>query len=206
MRSGLCWCLIHSFIASAFRGARNRVICDKWTASCCAQFSGEMATLESQSGDGDYSMLMLRVGLGTLLTTSLLTLFLLRFPLHPCVGCIHLPFLTQSHLLFLPWQFLLVFRRGFIKMCFIVVQYINIKFVILTIFCVSVLWLIYNIVLVSGVHQSASVFIYVCVCVWYVSSVQLFSHVQLFVTPWTAAHQASLSIANSWSLLKLMSI
>ena len=38
------------------------------------------------------------------------------------------------------------------------------------------------------------------------SSVQLLSHVQLFATPWTAAHQASLSITNSWSLLKLMSI
>ena len=38
------------------------------------------------------------------------------------------------------------------------------------------------------------------------SSVQLFSHVQLFVTPWTAALQASLSITNSQSLLKLMSI
>ena len=50
-------------------------------------------------------------------------------------------------------------------MCFIVVQYIYIKFAILTIFCVSELWLIYNIVLVSGVHQSDSVFIYVCVCV-----------------------------------------
>ena len=37
------------------------------------------------------------------------------------------------------------------------------------------------------------------------SSVQ-FSHVQLFVTPWTAACQASLSIANSQSLLKLISI
>ena len=37
------------------------------------------------------------------------------------------------------------------------------------------------------------------------SSVQLLSHVQLFVTPWPAAHQASLSITNSWSLLKLMS-
>ena len=34
----------------------------------------------------------------------------------------------------------------------------------------------------------------------------MFSHVRLFVTPWTAAHQASLSITNSWSLLKLMSI
>ena len=37
------------------------------------------------------------------------------------------------------------------------------------------------------------------------SSVQLLSHVQLFVTPWTAARQASLS-NNSRSLLKLMSI
>ena len=39
-----------------------------------------------------------------------------------------------------------------------------------------------------------------------ISSVQLLIHIQLFVTPWTAARQASLSIANSWSLLKLMSI
>ena len=38
------------------------------------------------------------------------------------------------------------------------------------------------------------------------SSVQLLSHIRLFVTPWTAACQASLSIKNSWSLLKLMSI
>ena len=32
------------------------------------------------------------------------------------------------------------------------------------------------------------------------------SHVRVFATPWTAAHQASLSFAVSWSLLKLMSI
>ena len=38
------------------------------------------------------------------------------------------------------------------------------------------------------------------------SSVESLSHVQLFATPWTAAHQASLSITNSQSLLKLMSI
>ena len=38
------------------------------------------------------------------------------------------------------------------------------------------------------------------------SSVQLLSHVQLFETPWIAACQASLSITNSQSLLKLMSI
>jgi len=39
-----------------------------------------------------------------------------------------------------------------------------------------------------------------------VRSVQSLSHVQLFVTLWTAAHQASLFITNSWSLLRLMSI
>ena len=42
-----------------------------------------------------------------------------------------------------------------------------------------------------------------CTCI---SSVQLLSSIQLFVTPWTATHQASLSITNSRSLLKLMSI
>ena len=40
----------------------------------------------------------------------------------------------------------------------------------------------------------------------HISSVQLLSHVWLFATPGIAAHQASLSITNSWSLLKLMSI
>ena len=41
--------------------------------------------------------------------------------------------------------------------------------------------------------------------VW-LSSVQLLSCVQLFVTSWTAARQASLSITKSWSLLKLISM
>ena len=40
----------------------------------------------------------------------------------------------------------------------------------------------------------------------WLNSVQSLSRVQLFVTPWTAAHQASQSIINSQSLLKLMSI
>ena len=40
----------------------------------------------------------------------------------------------------------------------------------------------------------------------YISSVQSLSHVWLFVTPWTAARQASLSISNFLSLLKLVSI
>ena len=37
-------------------------------------------------------------------------------------------------------------------------------------------------------------------------SVQLLSHVRRFATPWSAAHQASLSITNCWSLLRLMYI
>ena len=40
----------------------------------------------------------------------------------------------------------------------------------------------------------------------YLSSVQWLSWVRLLEAPWTAAHQASLSITNSWSLLRLMSI
>ena len=40
----------------------------------------------------------------------------------------------------------------------------------------------------------------------YFSSIQLLSCVQLFATPWAAARQASLSITNSQSLLRLMSI
>ena len=40
----------------------------------------------------------------------------------------------------------------------------------------------------------------------YKSSVQSLSRIQFFATPWTATHQASLSITISWSLLKLMSV
>ena len=43
-------------------------------------------------------------------------------------------------------------------------------------------------------------------CLWCLSSVQSLSCVQLFVTPWIAARQASLSMTNSWSSIKLMSI
>ena len=50
---------------------------------------------------------------------------------------------------------------------------------------------------------------WLCQSLWLCSvqfrSVQSLSHVQLFATPWTAACQASLSIANSRNLLKLMS-
>ena len=41
---------------------------------------------------------------------------------------------------------------------------------------------------------------------WLFSSVQTLSRVRLFATPWTAARQASLSISNSRSLLRLMCI
>ena len=51
----------------------------------------------------------------------------------------------------------------------------------------------------SGIHKSSSRFTVS-------QSIQSLSHVWLFATPWTAACQASLSITNSQSLLKLMSI
>ena len=55
------------------------------------------------------------------------------------------------------------------------------------------------------------------ICKWYLAGiqqhdritfvvVQSLGHIWLFVTPWTAAHQASLSFTISWNLLKLMSI
>ena len=45
----------------------------------------------------------------------------------------------------------------------------------------------------------------VCVCACVYVCVQFLSCVQLFATPWTVAHQASLSFTISWSLLKFMS-
>ena len=47
---------------------------------------------------------------------------------------------------------------------------------------------------------------FISVHIFQLSSVQSLSRVHLFETPWTAARQASLSITNSWSLLRLMSI
>ena len=49
-------------------------------------------------------------------------------------------------------------------------------------------------------------FFIVCVLAHVISSVQSLSGDRLFVTPWTAAHQASLSITNSQSLPKPISI
>ena len=52
-----------------------------------------------------------------------------------------------------------------------------------------------------NICENGYVFMYVCS-----QSAQSFSRVQLFVIPWTAARQVPLSITNSWSLPKLMSI
>ena len=45
-----------------------------------------------------------------------------------------------------------------------------------------------------------------CLCASTGIVVQSLSHIQLFATPWNAAHQASLPFTISWSLFKLMSI
>ena len=45
-----------------------------------------------------------------------------------------------------------------------------------------------------------------CVYIYIFAVFQLLNCVQLFATPWTAPHQALLSITISWSLLKFMSI
>ena len=59
------------------------------------------------------------------------------------------------------------------------------------------MYLLYNVLLliVSTIQQSELAIV-----------VQLLNHVQFFATPWTVAHQASLSFTISWSFLKLMSI
>ena len=59
----------------------------------------------------------------------------------------------------------------------------------------------------SVLCNKAQLFDVLLLMYWFdISSVQLLTHVWLFATPWTAKCQASLSITNSWSLLKLMSV
>ena len=58
-----------------------------------------------------------------------------------------------------------------------------------------------------GTKQSTCIINSVNLCKnLHISSVHWFSYIWLFVTPWTAARQASLSITNPWSLLKLITI
>ena len=70
-------------------------------------------------------------------------------------------------------------------------------------FSISSFFLMFFLKLLSSVVESFCIHIYVSV---QFSSAQLLSHVRLFATPWPEACQGSLSITNSWSLLKLMSI
>ena len=74
------------------------------------------------------------------------------------------------------------------------------QFLLLFLFC---FWFFFFLDVLSKAFNkySRKAFVYIPV-----SSVQSFSHVWLFVTPWTAACQAFLSIASFQSLLKLMSI
>ena len=58
---------------------------------------------------------------------------------------------------------------------------------------------------ISACHELFLVLLLITYCSFQFSSVQLLSHVRPFATLQTAAHQASLSITNSQSLLKLMS-
>ena len=71
----------------------------------------------------------------------------------------------------------------------------------------STWWIIIfvNIIITTTAAKQQNNIYWQLLCVQ-LSSVQSFSSVRLFPTPWIAARQASLSITNSWSLLKLMSI
>ena len=69
-----------------------------------------------------------------------------------------------------------------------------------------VLWFIIEIFCLFWAYGvEAIAYFFVCLFVWTVVIFQLVSRVQLFVTLWIAAHQASPSFIISWSLLKLMS-
>ena len=59
---------------------------------------------------------------------------------------------------------------------------------------------------VSVINTNSNLVMAVVLRMYQFSSVQSLSRVRLFATPRIEAHQASLSITNSWSLLKLMSI
>ena len=91
-----------------------------------------------------------------------------------------------SHVLILPF-FLLPLHR-YTTFCLFIVQLIEIQ-------VLSTFWLLWMALLLVSCYNIAVA----------VDS-QLLSRVWLFSTPWTEACQASLSINNSWSLLKLMSI
>ena len=67
-------------------------------------------------------------------------------------------------------------------------------------------WVPFQLISTSGGNHCFDVFLRIGFDCFQFSSVQSLSRVQLFATPWIAARQASLSITNSWSSLKLMPI
>ena len=71
---------------------------------------------------------------------------------------------------------------------------------ILLLLCTSTTYMLLSLYIITLIRLIMSIYII------QFSSVQSLSCVRLFMTPWIAAHQASLSITNSRSLLKLMSI
>ena len=69
-------------------------------------------------------------------------------------------------------------------------------------------WMNLEIIILSKVRQrNTNIFLWYSIwyCLYLVVVVQSLSHVRLFVTPWTAAFQASLFFIFSWTLLKVMS-
>ena len=103
----------------------------------------------------------------------------------------------------------------FFKKYFKSIWYItlNINFAILTLFEIILYVVFWDFILFIHDHTflpvqiSTNFYSYICMCVYAFSVViKLLSRVWLFVVPWTAAHQASLSFTISMSLLKLMSI
>ena len=86
--------------------------------------------------------------------------------------------------------------------------YICVKYIIEhTVHIIKVIYVIYKFHLSYMYKQGniTHIYIHTYILIQF-SSVQSFSCVQLFETSWTAVRQASLSISNYWSLLKLMSI
>ena len=67
----------------------------------------------------------------------------------------------------------------------------------------TISWSLPQFMFIALVMPSIFIILWCPLCL--LTSVQLFIHVWLFATPWTAARQASLSITNSWDLLKLIS-
>ena len=71
-------------------------------------------------------------------------------------------------------------------------------------FFFSIFWILVSFLTIGCIVHTDAFITFLLFCQF--SSVYSLSRVWVFATPWTAARQASLSITNSWSLLKLMSI